>query len=128
MISPFAVATSLTPHQIAYLSCDRSRLYTEVIQVLSDRQICWARPLVLTTPDYTVSLNPGSTLVMAAETDSVAMTSSPDLLWPLHQFVPALDTDFLDLMNSVTVAPGDAMGTLLSQFIRRLWETTAGQA
>lgn len=124
MPRPLAADPPLVPRQIAYLSCDRSRLYTEVIQVLSDRQLCWARPLVLTTPDYTVFLNPDNPLGLSSPVAAPDLDKAPDLLWPIHQFLPALDTDFLDLMTTAA-APNYSMRTLLNQFIHRLWETTS---
>lgn len=131
MPRPFAADIPLVPRQIAYLSCDRSRLYTEVIQVLSDRQLCWARPLVLTTPDYTVFLNPnpgfGLPSQSAASDSTSDLEKAPDLLWPMHQFSPALDTDFLELIMA-TATPTHSRRTLLNQFIHRLWETTSNGA
>ena len=38
---------SIVPSQILYLEHGSSRLYAEAIQVVSNRQVCWARPTLL---------------------------------------------------------------------------------
>ncbi|PSB67553.1 hypothetical protein C7B61_05555, partial [filamentous cyanobacterium CCP1] len=35
------------PGQILYLEHQRARLYTEVIQVIVERRVCWVRPIAL---------------------------------------------------------------------------------
>jgi hypothetical protein len=119
--------SAFTPRQIAYLACDQGRLYTEVIEVLADRQLCWARPLLLVTPEQTLAIHPSAAFGPADQTlwgDSKA----PDLLWPLAHFYPALDTDFLDVLASPLAPPAPdthpTMAALLTKFIRCLWETT----
>ncbi|QQE63888.1 hypothetical protein GFS31_05590 [Leptolyngbya sp. BL0902] len=116
------------PHQIVYLTCDQSRLYTEVIEVLTDRQLAWVRPLVLSTPKETLPLAAASALgwEQGAGHDAPAV---PDLIWPLAQFTPALDTDFLALLTTISPPTAGAVrrdqGAVVSQFIRRLWGTRA---
>ncbi|NJL46715.1 MAG: hypothetical protein HC929_03450 [Leptolyngbyaceae cyanobacterium SM2_5_2] len=48
----------LPPRPIVYLACQQTRLYGEVIQVLTERQRCWVRPLWLVTPDQVLTLEP----------------------------------------------------------------------
>lgn len=114
------------PRQIVYLACDHGRLYTEVIEVLVDRQLAWVRPLVLVTPEETLPLANASVLGGGGDDIWPDPAVTPDLIWPLNQFHPALDTDFMELLSilprQTTKAPTLSHSTVLSQFTRRLWE------
>lgn len=114
------------PRQIVYLACDHSRLYTEVIEVLADRQLAWVRPLVLVTPEETLPLANASVLGIAGDDRWPDPSATPDLIWPLNQFHLALDTEFMELLSilpsQATKAPALSHSTVLSQFTRRLWE------
>ncbi|MEB3290763.1 MAG: hypothetical protein VKI82_12665 [Leptolyngbya sp.] len=112
------------PHQIVYLPCDDSRLYTEVIDVLTDRRLAWVRPLVLVTLEAAIPLA-ASGILGLGEGQIGRIPTVPDLLWPLDQFLPALDTDFLALMailpNQTDAAADLDCNAIVSQFTRRLW-------
>ena len=113
------------PHQIVYLACDRSRLYTEVIEILVDRQLAWVRPLVLVTPEETLPLAASTMLGLPDPQGWQDLPTTPDLLWPLAQFCPALDTDFVELLSRLPThlakRPNSAHSAAVSQFTRRLW-------
>jgi hypothetical protein len=122
---------SFQPHQIVYLTCDHSRLYTEVIEILVDRQLAWVRPLVLVTPTETLLLAASALLGWLDPHGWPDRPTTPDLLWPLDQFYPALDTDFVDLLAVIPVQPHKksrlSHGAIVSQFTRRLWEMAQGK-
>ncbi len=117
-------------HQIVYLICDQHRLYTEVIEILSERQLAWVRPLALMTPEDVLPLS--ASLDWGEIPPRADQPTIPDLLWPLNQFYPALDTDFVALWAMMPTPPhkGEqvAHSAIISQFTRRLWETTQGTA
>lgn len=120
------------PHQIVYLAYDHSRLYAEIIDILAERQLAWARPLVLVTPEEVLPLTASSALGLGDLQDWSDSPTAPDLLWPLHQFCPALDTDFVDLLARLPAQPTQPTklprNLAVSQFTRRLWAATGVQA
>lgn len=134
MIHPVAMTpdaprwNAFQPHQILYLACDQSRLYTEVIEILAERQLAWVRPLVLVTPEETLPLAASSVLGLGEAHAWPEAPMAPDLLWPLAQFFPALDTDFIDLLATLPAQmakrsnPRPSRSVAVSQFTRRLWE------
>jgi hypothetical protein len=138
VIHPVAMTTdaprlnAFQPHQIVYLACDQSRLYTEVIEILADRRRAWVRPLVLVTPEETLPLAASSLLGLGDFQGWPDAPMAPDLLWPLEQFYPALDTDFVDLLAMLPAhtAPLSNLprNGAVSQFTRRLWEVTGVHA
>lgn len=109
----------MLPGQLVYLqNCD-DRLYGEVIQVIPDRQIVWIRPLLL--------------LEAALNLEPNVLHSVADLLWPMQQFQPALDTDVLPLMPAlqdkwasvgVELSPHreELARQRLRRFIERAWQ------
>jgi hypothetical protein len=114
----------LHPHQIVYLTCDDCRLYTEVIDILVDRQLAWVRPLALATPEDVLPLA-ASGILGLEDFNTGGGPIAPDLLWPLDQFSPALDTDFLDLLALLPTQGAKpnhpVQNAVVSQFTHRLW-------
>ncbi len=109
MISP-----NFQPGQIVSLEHDDKRLYTEVIQVVVSRRLCWVRPLMLVT----------NTDVPQLITD---LRGASDLLWSIDMFRPALDTEVITLLSKVLAKepkPGtDSAAKLqLNQFIHQVWQ------
>ncbi|BAZ15531.1 hypothetical protein NIES4071_74030 [Calothrix sp. NIES-4071] len=99
------------PRQILFLECGTERLYTELIQVVKERQLCWVRPLFLADK----SIEPHKI------TD---LRSSSDLLWSINLFQPAMEvevipffSDFahLEELSSITAKQQ------LHNFIQKLW-------
>jgi len=114
------------PHQILYLEHSDQRLYVEAIQIIESRQMCWARPLllvdVLATQDTPDDRSLGHGLH--------CLQGGADILWPLAQFHPALDTTLLPLLSYLTgsnsVPPATALAERrlhqsLRQFMDALW-------
>lgn len=85
------------PSQIVCLEHQDSYLYSEVIQVISDRQLCWVRPLVLTV---TLDLTGDPNSVLTAD-KQIDMRFTSDLIWPLNLFRPALDTEVIPLLSKL---------------------------
>ncbi|MBF2063379.1 MAG: hypothetical protein IGS39_02935 [Calothrix sp. C42_A2020_038] len=101
------------PGQILYLEYEQKRLYTELIQVVRERQLFWVRPLLLA--DFAQE----PTLV----TD---LRSSSDLLWSANFFQPALDVEVVSFFTNV-LAKESELGVevtakkQLNGFIQQLW-------
>ncbi len=109
--------------QVVYLTCDQTRLYVEIIQVLEDRQLGWVRPLMLVTPARPPLVHSTGVLGTGAPADRPEV---PDMLWPLGQFYPALDTDVVSCLTppsaqAATVTAAALTSASLNCFIQRLW-------
>lgn len=133
------------PRQILCLEHEQSRLYAEVIQVVSDRPVCWLRPLIL-------EINPSNTVENVADDVapdnnspnlpsprekalSIETAQSPpktydlrlsaDLLMPPALFRPALDTELIPLLGQINVGEFSLQDArvahqLLRQFIHQV--------
>ncbi|NEQ27551.1 MAG: hypothetical protein F6K28_52820, partial [Microcoleus sp. SIO2G3] len=91
-------ASNFQPLQILCLELDRLRLYVEVIQVATPRQVCWVRPLMLAEAGDSPNCAP--TLLHD-------LWQCADLLWPVTAFRAAIDTEVLPLLAQLdeTVQP-----------------------
>ncbi|PZV10177.1 MAG: hypothetical protein DCF32_00830 [Leptolyngbya sp.] len=119
--------TSLVKGQIVFLECRQIRLYAEVIQVLAPRLTGWLRPLALVSETEMIALG--------ADFDATYMTITkptvPDILWPLEQLQPALDTDVIPLLASLSAksvtspaalpADSDHRHLTVNEFVQWLW-------
>lgn len=116
---------TLVAGQIVFLECRQIRLYAEVIQVLEDRAMGWVRPLALAQGEIIQPL--GQPLGMGAIADAAA----PDMVWPIRDLTPALDTDVMPLMAQIwskAATPtqlepqdGKTARSTVSEFLRALW-------
>ncbi len=102
------------PGQIVSLEHGEQNLYAEVIQVVVSRQLCWVRPLLLVT----------HTQELPIITD---LRDGSDLLWPIHLFRHALDTEVISLLSEILVKepksePDLAAKQQLHQFIGQVWQ------
>lgn len=120
--------TTLLPHQIVYLQKGRSRLYAETIQIVADRQLCWARPLVLIVLSHeSPSLFTGEDFNNLSPNAIDLLVDGPDILWPLDQFFPALDTEALPLLTLLHDSKQKDSNSpysheRLHQFIQQYWQ------
>lgn len=131
---------SVVPSQILYLEHGSTRLYAEAIQIVSTRQVCWARPTLLIHNLPTKSSVKGSvaglaTVRQAAIADAAASLShsplqlydlegGPDLIWPLAPFNIAYDLDFFSLIVQIKMNPErnpQQSKSALNEFIRSFW-------
>lgn len=119
----FGSVPQFKPSQIVCLECKDTRLYCEVIQVVTWRQLCWVRPLILAEISEDSSSMPSNTLV------DLRMTS--DLFWPTNLFRSALDTEViplltqLELLNYRAEEVRDASWQL-HHFIHQFWQERNG--
>ncbi|MGF1478146.1 MAG: hypothetical protein ACFB4I_01460 [Cyanophyceae cyanobacterium] len=100
------------PRQIVCLESTQACLYSEVIQVVASRHLCWVRPLLLA---MTASTPP----------DTIDLRCTSDLLWPLERFRAALDTEVISLLMSVKQSPRQdkqlQAQNQLNEFVKQLW-------
>lgn len=117
--------TSLVTGQIVFLECRQTRLYAEVIQVLDARLMGWIRPLALVSETEITPL--GTALdTIALDLDRPIV---PDMLWPLEQLQPALDTDVMPLLATLSAKAADPSPATaahlepisIGDFVRSLW-------
>ncbi|NJL80263.1 MAG: hypothetical protein HC836_02900 [Richelia sp. RM2_1_2] len=105
--------------QIVFLEYGDQRLYTEVIQVVVERDLCWVRPLLLVTQEY--------------EAPQVTdLRSSSDLLWSINLFQPALDTEVIGLYSQIIAKEpkpeyNDTRSQQLYEFIQQFWQASKNQ-
>lgn len=119
--------STFQPHQIVYLEQGQSRLYAEAIQIVPERQLCWARPLVLIDTSATGQAVVWDDLAELGSEAIYPVVEGPDILWPLEQFKLALDTEvipLLALMQQDKAKTCDRSRTheRLQRFIQRFWQ------
>ncbi len=122
-----ASAYKFQPRQIVCLEHENTRLYTEVIEVVTARQICWVRPLMLAVSplgnDYLPAFSPDQLKLYD-------LRQGADLLWPVSLFRVALDTEVIPLLVQLD-NPGEGQQAnnaeahqQLSRFIRQVWQAS----
>lgn len=116
------------PGQILLIECGNTRLYAEVIQVITERQLCWARPLArLDSSDRSFAVS-----TERIETEQVIVHDlrwGADLLCPLSLFKAALDTDVIPILmyldaqkaHPEIAAVFSNNHNLLHEFIQCIW-------
>ncbi len=126
---------SIVPSQILYLEHGPSRLYAEAIQVVSNRQVCWARPtlLVQKLPENVSGATRQAAIAHAAQSfedsslEMYDLEGCPDLIWPLAPFNIAYDLDFFSLLVQLKLTPDKETkiksSSQLNEFIRSFWHT-----
>jgi hypothetical protein len=94
----------LAAGQIVRLTHGQTHLYATVIQVLEERSMAWLRPLLLAQGETVYPLNLADLVgVWAPSTAPI-----PDMVWPIAQLAPALDTEVLPLLTSaMTIGTGN---------------------
>jgi hypothetical protein len=108
------ISPNFQPGQIVSLDYDNRNLYAEVIQVVTDRDLCWVRPVLLANFTQEVPI-------------IMDMRYASDLLWPINLFRPAVDTEFISLLSQLLPkelkADIDTVAQLqLHQFIYQFWQ------
>ncbi len=118
------------PCQIVCLEHGQDCLYSEVVQVIPNRQLCWARPLALTVVAPPGRDNPGQSRFSGEEPRlTYDLRYGSDLLWPLRLFRPALDTEMVDILphlRELTVDRDPRSKQIahqhLHQFMQQVWQ------
>lgn len=111
---------SFQVYQIICLEHQDTCLYGEAIQINYQRQLCWFRPLFLTT-NYARSQN------TLANDEVIDLRSSSDLLLPICLFRPSLDTEVISLLSQfgdLDDSPKDSLvsSRCLNQFVQKVWQ------
>ncbi len=117
--------TSLVAGQIVFLECRQTRLYAEVIQVLETRPMGWVRPLALVSGAVIHPLGGFDSAIAKPQT-------TPDMVWPLDELQPALDTDAIPLLAQLSSQPSGELPLpellaenshrlTVNEFVRLLW-------
>ncbi|NET02315.1 MAG: hypothetical protein F6K62_25075 [Sphaerospermopsis sp. SIO1G2] len=100
--------------QIISLDCGHRNLYCEVVQVVTSRDLCWVRPLLLAE-------------VREEQTWITDLRDASDLLWPTNLFRPALDTEVINLFSQLSpiepkVSVDQVAQQKLHHFITQAWQ------
>jgi hypothetical protein len=115
-------AYKFQPRQIVCLEHENTRLYTEVIEVVSSRQVCWVRPMMLAISEAGTDSLP---LASAEPLTLYDLRLGADLLWPTSLFRPALDTEVIPLMvqlDDPETANNSDAHKQLTCFVRKVWQ------
>jgi hypothetical protein len=101
--------------QIVSLDDVHRTLYGEVIEVVISRQLCWVRPWLLV--DYSQE-----------EPLITDVRDVSDILWPLHLFRAALDTEVITLLSHILPKdfkgePDVAAQREFNLFIHQIWHS-----
>ncbi|MGK7933380.1 MAG: hypothetical protein AB4041_18375 [Microcystaceae cyanobacterium] len=101
----------LQPSQIVCANTPNYQFFGEVIDVVTEREVCWVRPLLL---------------VKKGEEDiKIDVRQGSDIVFPLSCFEPALDGDILPFLNDLVKDDYDGSSFIpnhpqLTQFLREL--------
>lgn len=123
---PVGSAYKFQPRQIVCLEHENTHLYAEVIEVVTLRQVCWVRPLMLAT------FEARSDLYNSAEPISLSdLRQGADLVWPTALFRMALDTEVIPLLVKLGDSNASEINSLdthqqLSNFVRKVWQASQG--
>lgn len=118
------------PSEILCLEYEATFLYSEVIQTVPHRNLCWVRPLVLTIPSaIALDTSPidAATTTEADSTKLYDLRHGADLLCPSCLFRAALDTEVIPLLvqleEAKTYPEVDHIARReLQAFIQRVWQ------
>ncbi|WP_174763892.1 hypothetical protein [Anabaena sp. UHCC 0253] len=108
------ITPKFQPGQIVSLDYQDQNLYTEVIEIVVSRQLCWVRPLLLVDSTQELPL-------------VIDLRNVSDLLWPLDLFRPALDTEVIAFLGQIFPKEQQLESDLVAKqqfnlFIHQLWQ------
>lgn len=122
--------------QIVYLECLDQRLYAEAIQVAGSVRL-WCRPLMLVGHLPHDSRQQQRVIAIAAtdpetcDLDLYDLKTAPDLLWPIHSFKMAFDTDFFALLFHLRISEDNGSEALAKQhfqnFLHTCWHHSSSE-
>lgn len=117
--------SSFQPSQILCLEHESACLYVEVIQVATNRPLCWVRPLMLSR-----CLDERSDGLPCLLVD---LRQTADLLWSIDCFRVALDTEVIPLLTKLEEIKSrseddQAARQQLQSFMRQIWQAQAALA
>ena len=85
------------PGQIVCLETEKFTLYGEVIQIVTHRQLCWARPLSIVSTVAIANYNFDS----QTNLDIIDLRSASDLLLPVALFRSSYDTEAISILSKL---------------------------
>lgn len=120
MPSP-TLSPEFQPNQIICLEEGDRRLYAEVIDIITQRALIWARPLLLVSGWAAVEQ---SGRVEPAQLED--LHEAAHLLLPIRLFRAAIDMELLPLFpylsGSEAKLPGQQAASRMHQFIDQVWQ------
>jgi hypothetical protein len=113
--------------QIVCLESDNYGLYGEVIQVITQRQLCWVRPLTIA---IAISNYDSSTYDLSskinADREIIDLRSASDLLLPLTLFRASYDTEAIYILAELAAkqqtTDRQQISVILNNFVQRIWQ------
>ena len=119
--APTGFAYKFQPRQIVCLEYEDTCLYTEVIEVVTSRPVCWVRPLMLA-----ISESNSEMPTVVERLTLYDLRQGADLVWPTILFRAALDTEVIPLLAKLDNLDANEATSLdvhkqLSLFVRKVW-------
>jgi len=100
---------SVAAYQIVYIESGEARLYGELVQHMKDRQTCWVRPISLRlTAEPTPSF--------------LDVRNGPDIICADHVVHPVLDTEWLDVLTTLSTTKAECDYPEVNQHLRAFLE------
>ncbi|MEB3343661.1 MAG: hypothetical protein VKJ25_23270 [Okeania sp.] len=113
------------PSQIVCLEYENTCLYAAVIQILTQRKMCWVRPLLL---KIFISENKSENYQDNSDKSTLwDLREGADLVWPICLFREAIDTEFIPLLTELELLDSQEKDLQVSHqklrhFIRNVWQ------
>lgn len=104
---------SVAVYQIVCLQSKGACLYGELIQHVKDRQICWVRPISL---HLTTETNIADT---SDRVEILDVRNGPDIICADHVIHPVLDTDWLEILTTLSVDKSECDYPKANQHLRK---------
>jgi hypothetical protein len=87
------------PHQLVCLPYQEHYLYAEVVQMITERGLCWVRPLALLSRLENCDGQPVTLEVDSKAVGIQDLRAGPDLLCSSSLFRAALDTEIIPILT-----------------------------
>ncbi|MBD2465307.1 hypothetical protein H6G89_30310 [Oscillatoria sp. FACHB-1407] len=115
---------SFDPSEIVCIEFEETSLYSEIIQVIPSRRLCWVRPIVLRVMPLMSEM---STATPSDAPILYDLRQGADLLCPSSLFRAALDTEVIPLLvelgeSKLQLETDPVARRQLQTFVYRLWQ------
>lgn len=108
---------TIATYQVIFIQCENDRLYGELVQRVPERRICWVRPL---------------SLCLSADSQTKArlldVRNGPDIICADHLIQPALDTEWIAVLNQLSILKVACDYPEANQFLRRFLQKLPGKS
>lgn len=101
--------------QIVALDSQDKSLYCQVIDIIKERQMCWARPIIL------VDLKNKDNDYLLSKNIVYDLRYTSDLLWKIDAFRLVLDTEYIEFLVNIKEFEFDEEKLLLAKQKLRLF-------